>query len=145
MRETGGVEVELHVILLGPVNPALEVLYLHLVTIHELTAEVSIDLMEVQTVVTGDEGLHELDVLTHLVNITGTTRVIAGGLNATREGFVALKADHIVGLPTMQGDLLFLELVQYGIGIDTNRCIAVFRYGISFFYQFCFHILFVFI
>jgi hypothetical protein len=33
----------------------------------------------------------------------------------------------------MQGDLLLLKLVKDGVSIDTDGCIAIFRYGISFF------------
>ena len=81
--ETGGIEVELHVVLLGPVNPALEMLYLYLVSVNELIAEVTIDFMEVQTVITSDERLYKLDVFTYLIYITGTTRIITCGLDSS--------------------------------------------------------------
>ena len=102
VRKTGGIEVKLHVVFLGPLNPTLEVLHLYLITIHELTAEVSIDLMEVQTVITGDEGLHEFNVFAYLIYITGTTGIVACGLDATRQGVVALKTNYVVCLPAMQ-------------------------------------------
>ena len=83
MGETGGVEIELHVVLLGPVNPALEMFHLYLVAINELIAEVTIDLMEVQTVITSDECLYKLDVFTYLIYITGTTWIITCGLDTS--------------------------------------------------------------
>ena len=73
-----------------------------LVAVDELATEVAVDLVEVQTVVAGDERLDELDVLTHLVDVTGTAGIVASGLDATREGVVALEAHHIVGLPAVQ-------------------------------------------
>ena len=105
----------------------------YLVAVHELTSKVTIDFVKIQTVVTCDEGLHEFDVLAYLVDITGASRIVACCLNTTTQGIVALKTDHIIGLPAMQGDLLLLKLVKDGVSIDTDGCIAIFRYGISFF------------
>ena len=102
MRERSRVEVELHIVLLGPVDPALEVLHFYLVAIHELSSEVTVDLVEVQTVVTAKEGLYKLNILAHLVDVTCTTRVVACGLDTAAEGFVTLEAHHIVGLPAME-------------------------------------------
>ena len=45
MAERGAVEVELHIHRLAPVDPALEVLYAHLVAVDELAAEVAVDLV----------------------------------------------------------------------------------------------------
>jgi hypothetical protein len=78
------------------------VLYLHLVAIYELASEVTIDLVEVQTMITSDEGLYEFDVLTHLVDVTGTTRIVSCGLNTTTEGLVALETYDVVCLPAVQ-------------------------------------------
>ena len=50
MREAGAVEVEPHVVGLRPIDPALEVTRLDLITINLLTLEVAIDGMQTQTV-----------------------------------------------------------------------------------------------
>ena len=139
--ERGGIEVELHVVGLGPVDPALEVRHFYLVAIDELAAEVAIDLMEIEAVVTGDEGLDELDVLTYLVDVAGTAGIVTCGLDTSGEGLVALETDYIVGLPAVEGDLLLLEGVENGVGIDTNGGVAVFGDLIRFFNKGCFHII----
>ena len=102
MGERRRVEVKFHIVLLGPVYPALEMLHLHFITIDELSTEITIDLMEVQTVVARNKGLDELDVLTYLVDITGTSRIVSCGLNAAREGVVTLETHHIIRLPAVQ-------------------------------------------
>ena len=75
---------------------------LYLIAIHELASEVTIDLMEIQTVVTCDKGLHEFDILAHLVNITGTSRIVSSCLDTTRERIITLETYYVVGLPAMQ-------------------------------------------
>ena len=54
-----------------------------LVAVDELSTEVTIDLVQIQAVVTGQQCLHELDVLTNLIDVTGTARIVTRGLNAT--------------------------------------------------------------
>ena len=106
---------------------------LHLVAIDELAAEVTVDFVQVQTVITCQQGLHEFNVLAHLVDVACTAGIVTCGLNATAEGIVALKAYHIVGLPAMQRNLLLLKKVQHCVGVDAHGCIAFFRHGISLF------------
>ena len=76
--------------------------HLHLVAVNELTLEVAVDLVQVQTVVAAEQRLDELNVLTYLVDGAGTAGIVACGLNTTGEGLIALEADNIVGLPAMQ-------------------------------------------
>jgi hypothetical protein len=83
MAERGGVEVKLEIVGLGPLDPALEMLDTDLVTIDELSSEISIDLMEVDAVVAGQKSLHELQVGTDLVDVAGTSRIVAGGLDSS--------------------------------------------------------------
>ena len=54
-----------------------------LVAVDELSTEVTVDLMQIQTMVTSEQRLHELDVLTNLIDVTGTARIVTRGLNAT--------------------------------------------------------------
>ena len=60
--------------------------YFYFVTVNELPTEVTVNLMQVQTVVACDEGLHKLDVLSHLIDVPRTSRVVARSLYASREG-----------------------------------------------------------
>ena len=83
----------------------------YLVAIYKLALEIAIDFVEVQTMVACDKGLYELYILTYLIDITCTARVVSCSLNTSREGIVTLETYHIVGLPTMQGNLLLLELI----------------------------------
>ena len=53
-----------------------------LVAVDELSTEVTIDLVQIQTMVTSEQRLHELDVLTNLIDVTGTARIVTRGLNA---------------------------------------------------------------
>ena len=81
MAERGGVEIKLEIVLLSPLDPALELLYAHLVAVDELSSKVTIDLMEVYTVITGKQGLHKLKVSADLIDVAGTTRIVACGLD----------------------------------------------------------------
>ena len=64
VRERRGVEVEQSVVLLCPVNPALEMLYADLIAVNNLTLEVAVNLMKVQAVCSGDQALGLKDIRT---------------------------------------------------------------------------------
>ena len=83
VRETGGIEVEVHTVSLGPVHPSLEMLHFHLVAVDKLSAEFTIGLMKVHTEGTAEERHHLEQVLAHLIDIAGPTRIVACGLNAS--------------------------------------------------------------
>ena len=81
--EAGGVEVELQVVLLCPVNPSLEVGNFYLVAVYKLAAELSVNLVEVEAMVACEQGLYFLYILTQLVDVACLAGVIACGLDAT--------------------------------------------------------------
>ena len=81
--ERCGVEVEHHLVLASPLYPTLEMLGATLIAVDKLSTEVTVDLMQIQAVVTSEQRLHELDVLTNLIDVTGTARIVTCGLNAT--------------------------------------------------------------
>ena len=58
-------------------------LHLHLVAIDELSAEVAINLMQVETMVAGKQRFDEGDVLPHLIDVAGAPRIVACGLYAS--------------------------------------------------------------
>ena len=131
MAEGGGVEIQLEVVGLGPVYPALEVLYAALVTVHELAAEVSVNLMEVHAVVAGQQGFHEFKVFSYLVYVAGAAGIVAGGLDAAGQAVLAFKANDVVGLPAVQGNLLLLQLGNGFVGVYAKGRIALPGYFIG--------------
>ena len=112
---------------------------LHLVAVHELTAEVAINLVEVQAVVASEQALGEGHVRTYLFYVAGASRIIARGLNAAAQGFVALETHHIVGLPAVQADRGLLQLCDGLVGIDAEGGIALAGDFIGFQNQIFFH------
>ena len=102
MRERCRVEVELKVILLGPLHPTLEILYAYLVTVYELAIELTIDFMEIQAERTSQERLHFLYVLTQFVYVASLAWIVACRLDATRSSLATLKTYYIVCLPAVQ-------------------------------------------
>ena len=75
--------------------------YTALVTVNELSTEVTIDFMEVETMVSCYQGFYKFDVLSDLVNVSGSSWIVSRGLYATAQGIVALKSHYIVSLPAM--------------------------------------------
>ena len=55
VRERCGVEVETHVSLLCPLHPSLEVLRSNLVAVNKLSAKLTINLVEVETICTSEQ------------------------------------------------------------------------------------------
>ena len=67
--------------------------------------------MQVQTVITGDEAHGHEDIRTQLVDITCCTGEISCALDTSAEGScLHLETFHIVGLPTMEGEVEVLHL-----------------------------------
>ena len=140
VRERRRVEVELHVVGLGPIDPALEVARLYLVTIYELITEVAIDLVQVQAVLTRNERSGLQHILTQLVDVAGTTRVVTRSLNTTRQGTgLGLEADYVVSLPAVQRERDFLQFLERSIRINADSGITLFGDLIRLLNQFCFH------
>ena len=68
MRERSRVEVKLHVMLLTPFNPTLEVFRFYLIAVNHLALEISVNLMQVQAVSTWNIRSGFQDVGTQLIN-----------------------------------------------------------------------------
>ena len=62
---------------LCPLDPALEVIYSHFVTVNHLALEVSVDLMEIESVVTWDEALSLEYVSAEFVDVACCTREVS--------------------------------------------------------------------
>ncbi len=112
----------------------------YLVTIHEFTAEVAVNLMQVHAVVAGQKGLHEFKVPANLVNVPGAAGIVACGLDAAGKSLIAFKADNIVGLPAVEGDLLLFQLGDGFVCVHTKGGIALPGNLVGFQYLCFFHI-----
>ena len=101
--------------------------------------------MEVQTMVTGDEALCLEDVLTQLVDVTGSTREVACRLDTARHRTcLYLETLHVVGLPAVEREVEVLQLVQHFFCVNANGGIALFGNLIRISYEFFFHVLYCF-
>ena len=134
--EGGGVEVELGVVLLAPVHPALEVLGEALVAVDELAAEVAVDLVQVQTVGSRDQALGLEDVGAELVDVAGLAGEVSGSLDASGEVSGAFEAGYVVSLPAVHAEMEVLELLKHLFSVDSERGISFLRDLVSFFYSF---------
>ena len=142
MREGCGVEVELHPVLLTPFHPALEVSRLNLVTVNVLALEITVDLVQVQTLCSTEEALHELDVAAELVDVAGAARVVAGRLDSACEGGVVLEAHHVVSLPALEGDRGLLKKLYRFVCVHADGGVTLFGHLIGLGYQILVHIIF---
>ena len=103
VRERRRVEVEQGVVLLCPVNPALEIFDGHLVTVNHLALEIAVDFVQIQTVVARDKALGLQDVRTQFVNVAGRTGEVAGTLYAAAQcSGLNLETFYVIGLPAVQ-------------------------------------------
>ena len=98
-----------------------------LVTVYLLSAEVSVNLMEIDAVVSGEQGLHELEVCPDLVNVAGAAGIVARCLDSAAEGVRILEPHDVVGLPAVQGYLLPLEGLDGLVGVYAKGCVTFLR------------------
>src|SRR5712664_4877563 len=85
VREAGGIEVEPEPLLLRPVDPALEVLWPDLAALHG-AVRFQVDRVQVEALSPRDLGHRHLHVGAQLVRVPGAPRVVAGGLDSSRQG-----------------------------------------------------------
>ena len=105
--------------------------HFYLVAIDELAAEVSVNLMEVHTVVTSEESLDKLQVSADFIYVPGASGIVSGGLDTSGKTGGALEAHHIVSLPAVQGNLLFLKLLDSLVGVYPDSGVALFGHLIG--------------
>ena len=99
-----------------------------LVAVYFLTSEIAVDGVDVQTVVTREQGFHLFDVLAHFVDVAGFAGIVTGSLDTAGELSVGVfETGHVVGLPAVQRQGYFGDLFEHGIGIDADFGIA--RFG----------------
>ena len=116
---------------------------IHLVAIHELASEITVYLVEVETVASCDQVLGELDVIAYLTDVASASRIVAGRLDSSRQTCIAFKTDNVVGLPAMEGNLGLPEDLDSLVGIHTYGCIAFFGHLIGLDNLFLVHILLI--
>ena len=91
--------------------------------------------------VAGDEALCLEYVGTELVDVACCTGEVAGGLYAAAHGAgLHFESVYVVGLPTVEAQVEVLHLLQHLLGVDTNFCVALFRYFVSLLDECLFHI-----
>ena len=83
MRERSGIKIQFYTILGCPLHPAFEMFHLYLIAIYEGTAKVTVNLMQIQTVLTGDIRSSFQDVSTQFINVTSFARIITGCLDTS--------------------------------------------------------------
>ena len=67
----------------SPINPALEMLYGHLVAIHNLALEVSVDFVEIESVLTWDKAFGFENIGAELIYAACRTWVVTCRLDST--------------------------------------------------------------
>ena len=139
MGEGGGVEVELHVVLLCPLHPAFEVAGLHLVAVHELSAEFPVDFVQAQAMASGNEGRGFKDVGPQLLDVARPSGIVAGGLDAAGQCAARLEAGHVVGLPAVKREGDALQGVQNLVCGDAQCGIAFACHVVGLLNQSVFH------
>ncbi len=119
------------VIRFRPVDPALKVLRLPIVAIHRFIA-ITIDSMQVDTMITGDHAVGFIKVSTQFIRRTCLARIVACHSNTAAESSIGvLETTHIITLPAVQGNGDFLELFYGSLGIHIQVGIALFGDGVS--------------
>ncbi len=134
VRERRTVEVKLGVVLSSPFDPVLEMLRSNLVPVYELSLEVTVDLVQIQSVSTGNKTLGLENVRAELLNVAGLTRIIACRLNSSSEVSCAFKTCNVISLPAMHAEMEILKLVKDFFGVDAVGCISLLGDFISLLY-----------
>src|SRR6266403_183568 len=133
MREAGGVEVEPDPPLLRPVDPALEVLWPDLAALDGAVG-FQVDGVQVEALGPRDLGHRHLHVGTQLVRVPGAPRVVAGGLDSSRQGALrVLEPPHVVSLPAVQGNGNAIDAGQRRLRVDADRRERLARQRVRFF------------
>ena len=83
MRERSGIKIQFYTILGCPLHPAFKMLHLYLIAVYEGTAKVTVNLMQIQTVLTGDIRSSFQNIGTQFFHITGFTGIVSCCLDTT--------------------------------------------------------------
>ena len=124
--ERCGVEVELDVILLAPLNPTPEIFGRHLVAVDELSLKVAVYFMEIEAVLAGDERHGIENVVTQFLDIAGFAGIVAVYLYSSgKTPFACLETGNVICLPAVHAQMEVLHLCNHLLGVDTDGRIAV--------------------
>ena len=117
-------------------------LYCHLVAVNHLALEISVDLVEIESVRARDEALCLEDVSTEFIECACGARIVAGGLDTSGEvACLYLETLYIVSLPAVHAQVEVLKLLKYFFCIDAKLCIAFFGDFIRLMDKLFFHII----
>ena len=126
MREVGGIEIHAQSLLLGPIDPALEMLGAKFVAIDPLAARLGVAGVQVEAVLAGNEREGLVRVAAEFVGRAGLAGIVArDGQSAAQFLAGIFESAHVVALPAMQRNGHGGQALQSGFGIDPQRGIAL--------------------
>ncbi len=111
----------------------------YLISVHELTAKVTVDFVQIQSVGAGNITCSFQDVLTQFFHIASLAGVVSRSLYTARQRTLRLKASHIVCLPAVQGEGNLLQSIHCFFYIYADGSVTFFCHFIGFQNQFFFH------
>ena len=107
--------------LLAPLYPALEMIDGHLVAIHDLALEISIDFMKIESVAARDEALRLENISTKFVDIARCPRIISSYCKTTVKGScLKFESLHVICLPAVHAQMKILKLLKHLLSVDSK-------------------------
>ena len=101
--------------------------YSRFIAVNHLALEVTIDLVEVESVYARDEALCLEDVGTKFVDVACSTREITGGLDTTGKGTcLNFETLDIIGLPAMHAEMEILKSCENLLCVYSDGSITLF-------------------
>ena len=126
--------------LLSPVDPALEVLYSHFIAVNHLALEVTVNLVEVESVCTRDEALCLEDVCAEFVDVACCARIVTCRLDTSGEGScLYFESLYVISLPAVHAEMEVLKLFENLFCVNTKGCVSLFGDFISLMNKCFFH------
>ena len=128
MGEAGGVEVELELLFIGPVDPAAEVVGLDLRAVDRAAAELAVNGVQVQPMGPRDEGESPVEILAELGRRAGFAGMVPRHLQAAAGERTPplFESAHVVPLPAMNRERDFLQGFEGLLGVHALPGIGFF-------------------
>ena len=114
---------------LRPIDPALKMFDLYLVTVNERAAVVQIAGVEVHSVIAGNQRQGLFKISAKFVNGARLACIVPGSLNTPGKFGTAcpLESTNVIPLPTVHRNRNRRKFFQSRIDVHTNRSVAIFR------------------
>ena len=125
MREEGGIEVDTHSARLCELYPLCKVLWLYGVAICPLAVlKYCVAGVKIQLLLAGYEREHLVHISGKLLEASCLSGIVTGDLNAAGKCRGAIKANHVISLPAMDGDGGILERFNGALCIYAILCVG---------------------